>query len=254
MAFLEVITRAYQRPIALAVNQASLREQTSDDWRQTLLVDDVGAGINASHVRLAENAPRLTGAYVWLLDDDDECIRPTLVAELKAIAAEHDPDVIMLRMDHGKRGILPDDAHWERPPEVGRLGCSAYVVRRPVWQQHADAWRSARYESDFDFIAAVFETGPRVHWHDVVASRVQSIGLGRPERASDMKVRAIRSFVGKGPDGIKYRHEEGNIFELPEGSDWIRAGLVVPVEDEGPETAATQPAETAVKPKARKRG
>lgn len=68
-----------------------------------------------------------------------------------------------------------------------------------------------------------------------------------------MIVRAIKSFVGKGTDGVKYRKDVGDVFELPVGSDWIDAGLVVPMDD-GPETAATQPPETAVKPRARKRG
>lgn len=253
MAFLEVLTRVYKRPAALAVNQASLLAQTDDDWMQTLLVDPVGAGIPASHERLADQAPELTGDYIWVLDDDDECIRPELVAELKAIAKAHEPNVIMMRMDCGPRGVLPDDGHWGLPPVEGRVASACFVVRRDLWQACADDWRSGRYAGDYDFIAAVFETTARVHWHDVIAARVQSIGLGRPE-AKSMKVKAIRSFVGKGPDGIKYRAAVGDILELPDWSDWIRAGLVVPVEDDAPETAATQPAETAAKPKARKRG
>lgn len=72
-------------------------------------------------------------------------------------------------------------------------------------------------------------------------------------RGGNVKVRAIKSFVGKGPDGIKYRANEGDVLEVPEGTDWIRAGLVVAVEDwDEVETMAKEPAETAVKPKARK--
>lgn len=72
-----------------------------------------------------------------------------------------------------------------------------------------------------------------------------------------MKVQALKSFVGKGPNGIKYRQEAGDIFELPEGSDWIKAGLVAPVVEDGElELAATEPPETAVMPKGtrKKRG
>lgn len=83
-----------------------------------------------------------------------------------------------------------------------------------------------------------------------------------------VKVKAIKSFVGKGPNGIKYRQEAGDVFDLPEGTDWIKAGLVAPVDRQesvepgGPaetgelELAATEPAETAVKPKGtrKKRG
>lgn len=71
-----------------------------------------------------------------------------------------------------------------------------------------------------------------------------------------MKVKAIKSFVGKGPDGIKYRQEAGDVFDLPEGTDWIKAGLVIPAETGELELAATEPAETAVAPKGtrKKRG
>jgi hypothetical protein len=40
------------------------------------------------------------------------------------------------------------------------------------------------YHSDFNFIAAVLESGPLVYWHDVVASRVQRISIGRAEDES----------------------------------------------------------------------
>lgn len=181
MAFLEILTRCYLRPRMLAANQDSLQQQTDPDWTQTFFVDDVGIGVGATHEQLAAYAPRLVGDYIWILDDDDECVRPTLVSELKAIVAEHDPDVIMMRMDHRQRGILPGNMDWEQPPAIGRVGCSAYVIRRRVWRLHAGAWLPGVYHSDGLFIQAVFASSPRVYWHDVIASRVQWIGLGRPE-------------------------------------------------------------------------
>lgn len=179
--FLEVLTRCYKRPRLLARNMASLKKQTSGDWIQTLLVDEIGRGINWTHENLGRQAGRLAGDYIWLLDDDDVCTRETLVEELQAIAAEHNPDVIMMRMDHGERGILPDAGYWGRPPVHAHVGISAYVVRRSVWQAHAWAWSPGVYHSDFNFIKAIFESTPRVFWYDVIASRVQQIGLGHPE-------------------------------------------------------------------------
>jgi hypothetical protein len=44
-----------------------------------------------------------------------------------------------------------------------------------------------------------------------------------------MKVKALISFVGYGPDRIKYRLVEGEEFELPAGVDWLEKGLVVEV-------------------------
>ena len=183
MAFLEIVTRHLAtRPGLLADNMASLAGQTDPDWEQVLLMDRKGRGIGWSCVQLAEYGPKLTGEYIWILDDDDVCVRPTLVEELKYIAAKYEPDVIFLRMDHGPRGVLPDEAYWGSAPIEGHIGVSAYVVRRQVWQRHADAWRSARYASDYDFIKALIEDDcVFAYWHDVIASRVQQIGLGQPE-------------------------------------------------------------------------
>ena len=177
---IEVLTRCYKRPHMLRINQASVDAQTNPDWQQTLLADEVGRGIGWSHRRLAAYAPHLEGDYIWVLDDDDECVRPTLFAEIRRLVATHDPDLILVRMDHGPLGILPSDEYWGKPPFEGQIGTSAAFVRRGLWQQCADSW-SDRYAGDFDFLAAVFAQTTRVFWHDVIASRVQRISRGMPE-------------------------------------------------------------------------
>lgn len=45
-----------------------------------------------------------------------------------------------------------------------------------------------------------------------------------------MRVKALRSFAGTAPSGSKYRVVEGEEFDLPEGVDWLNAGLVKVVE------------------------
>jgi hypothetical protein len=182
MPFLEVVTRCYRRPTMLKANIASLNAQTDGDFIQTLLPDDEGRGVAWSFAHLGEYAPRLVGVYVWILDDDDMCTRPSLVAELKQIAAASNPAVIMLRMDHKSRGVLPSDSDWKRPPQLGGIGCSAYVVRRDVWQRHAHIFTTnSHYSSDFDFIQDIFTCDYRIAWHKVVASEVQRISMGEPE-------------------------------------------------------------------------
>lgn len=163
----------------MAANGASLQAQTCDDFAQVVLNDDVGRGMAWAQAQLASYEPH--ARYVWILDDDDVCIRDTLVEELQTIAAEHDPDVIMLRMDHGPLGVLPDDAHWRKAPAFGFVGVSAFVVRRQLWTSCAFAWRTANYNSDFAFATALFSKDPSVYWHDVVASKVQRISQGAAE-------------------------------------------------------------------------
>jgi hypothetical protein len=162
-------------------NIKSLEAQSDPDWQQTMMIDGEGRGVGEAQAALANFAPYVRGQFMWCLDDDDLCIRPTLVEELKAIVAEHDPDVVMVRMDHGRRGILPDDDHWQKPPVLSWIGASAYIVRRELWQRHASRFSSAHYASDYDFISAVFASDPEVYWLDVIASKVQRISLGAPE-------------------------------------------------------------------------
>lgn len=185
--FLEILTRCYRRPAMLAANMASV-ERLGVDVEHTLMPDLVGRGIGWASEQLATRAGGLRGEYIWILDDDDKCIRATLVEELQAIVAERDPDVIMLRMDHGPLGVLPDDDVWGKQPVCGRIGVSAYVVRREVFQKHAGAWRPGHYASDFDFINAIFgDPAASICWHDVVASQVQRISQGRPESTNGVR-------------------------------------------------------------------
>ncbi|MGP1666313.1 MAG: hypothetical protein ACTS5I_10490 [Rhodanobacter sp.] len=181
MPFLQILTRCYKRPQLLLANISSLVALTDPDWVQTCLIDNVGRGIGWSYTNMAAHAPLLRGEYIWILDDDDVCSRPTLVVELKQIVDDKRPDVIMVRMHHGPLGVLPDGATWQQPPQQAHIGCSAFVVRREVWQQHAGAFGD-HYAGDFDFIAAVFASGASVYWHDVIASRVQCISQGKAEK------------------------------------------------------------------------
>jgi hypothetical protein len=176
---LEIVTRCYKRPVMLAANQASLARQTDHDWRQTLLVDDVGIGVPAANALLADFTP--TGRYVWVLDDDDLCTYPEMVYDLRMLEMWHNPDAVFVRFDHGWIGILPDAHRWRKQPDRGRIGGSSVIVRSDLWMQCRDAWRSGLYESDFDYVQTVYRAATNPHWHDVIAGKVQRISQGEPE-------------------------------------------------------------------------
>ena len=179
MTTLEIVTRCYKRPSMLAANQASLAQQTCTDWQQTLLIDDVGIGVVAANTQLATFAP--TGRYVWLLDDDDLCVYPGLVADVLALEAERNPELIMVRFDHDYLGVLPEPAYWQRPPECGRIGGSGVISRADLWMQCRGEWMTGRYESDCDYVRAAYRTAHNIVWHDVIAGMVQRISRGAPE-------------------------------------------------------------------------
>ena len=178
MPLLEVLTRCYRRPAMLAANQASLQRQTDSDWIQTLLIDDEGRGIGWSYRNMAAYAPKLTGDYIWILDDDDVCMLDTLVEDVRKMARKK-PDVIFVRMNHGPRGVLPG-RNWRNAPMQGDIGVSAYIVKRQIWQLHSNAFGN-HYAGDFDFISQVYARTQSHMWYDAVASEVQRISNGEPE-------------------------------------------------------------------------
>ncbi len=225
----------------LAKNVAAFERQTSRDFVQTFLVDDTGRGKVWAEDNLRANVQHFKGQYIWLLDDDDFCIRDTLVEELQAIVEAHNPDVIMVRMDHGPLGILPPDDLWQQRPQAGRIGGSSVIVRRETWLKHGQNWREGTNHADFEFIDSLFrDNSLSIFWLDVVASKVQRISFGNPEKT--MRVKALKSFVGSDGNKRKYRIEVGQEFDLPDGTNWLSAGFVEPVETDNRETAISQAA------------
>jgi hypothetical protein len=169
--FLEIVTRHLTtRNEPLRRNQESLAQLTSGDWKQTLLIDKVGRGVPWASKRLAKHTP--AGEFVWVLDDDDECIFPELVTGLKIIDSRYAPDAIMVRMDHGKPlGVLPAGPAWKGVLYEGGVGCSALIASAETWLRFRAHWGD-RYAGDWDFVNAVINSDVNVYWYDVVASRV----------------------------------------------------------------------------------
>lgn len=180
MAFLTVLTRTNRRPRALAENQASLKAQTNQDYEQVLLPDEIGRGVAWANAQMRDVGGLIHGRYVMVLDDDDRLTDPALIENLRGIVAVHNPDVIVTRMDHGPRGVLPGLEEWEALPARGRIGCSAVIVRADVWRAHAHHFGAA-YDGDYDFIHALLSGGATIYWFDRVVSAVGRIGYGEAE-------------------------------------------------------------------------
>jgi len=176
---LEILTRCYRRPTMLARNQASLDRMNGDNWIQTLLPDELGRGVGWSYSNMAAYAPRLVGQYIWILDDDDECVYPALIDGLDAIRRQRWPEVIWIKMNHGDGRVLPD-ANWQKAPVAGDIGVSAFIVRRDIWHRNAKSLLPV-YAGDFHFASALWRNTSIHVWWDIVASRVQRISQGLPE-------------------------------------------------------------------------
>ena len=178
MTFLSVVTRCYKRPGMLNANQQSLARQTSQDFEQILLVDDVGLGLHAANKRLAEANPK--GDYVLILDDDDLLIDDRAIEKLAEAAADR-PDLVIFKADHGPLGILPSPYVFIRKePVLNRIGSCDFITRRDVWQEHIHRFGTPQ-RGDYHFLASVWADGPDVVWlEDEVLARVQRISGGQP--------------------------------------------------------------------------
>lgn len=180
---LSIVTRCFKRPNALRVNIMSVARQTMDDWEQIFIVDDEGNGMLHANQSLYHNRHRVKGDYVLILDDDDCLAYDEFVADLKDIALDSGPDIIMIKMDQILR-ILPDNAVWEKRPLFGHIGSCCFVVERKIWQDHIELFGQP-HGGDYSFISALFAKAEsnewNIYWFDKVCTRVRKVSYGKPE-------------------------------------------------------------------------
>jgi hypothetical protein len=169
MAFLEIITRTFGgRPAMLNRCLASVAQQIDRDYTHTIVMDPQARGVPWAVGNLA--TVQASGTYVWVLDDDDVCVCPTLVTDLKLLASAVDPDVVMVRTNHAQFGTLPHQVNWMREPQCGDIGTSNYIVHGDTWNAYRHLWRAA-YEGDYWFIHDLWQMGHLSwYWHDVIVA------------------------------------------------------------------------------------
>lgn len=177
---LSVVTRTFLgRPVGLARCKASVNRQTRLDLVQhILLIDEQRRGIEWTYDHMDRVLPMLAGRYVLLLDDDDYLIDDDLTNQLVGLADQR-PAVIMVKMDMGDGRVLPGST-WGSRPELGDVPCSAFIVRRDVFERHIHDF-GADYGGDANFIKKVWDAGHTFVWLDRVASKIGRVSRGQPE-------------------------------------------------------------------------
>jgi glycosyltransferase involved in cell wall biosynthesis len=185
--FLSIITRVYKRPQGLAENLLSIDSLTDKDIEQIFITDTIGIGLLRANQSFSDKETRalVTGKYVFLLDDDDKIINPEMTTELKAVADQHNPDVIFFRMiikiNQIPGNLYPtDELCWGKKPIIARIGGSCFVVKREIYEKFIHKFGVARC-GDFAFIDAVWESGASVYWHDVIMCETGKVSRGKPE-------------------------------------------------------------------------
>jgi len=179
--FLTLYTPAFRRPRGLARNFASVAAQTVvGDIEQIVIPDHVGIGISGMFSRVQHYTGAVHGRYVAFLCDDDVLAGPDVVAQVQAHAeAEGFPALIVVQTE--KNGsVWPSGAAW--PPRMGSIDLNCTIVRADVWRAHAHCY-GARYEGDFDFMAALYASGIYAVPLDLLFSR-GGVSRGAEEAAA----------------------------------------------------------------------
>ena len=185
MAFLSIVTRTYKRPEALKRCKRSIARQADQDVEHIIIRDTVGVGCVEAYRLFLNVQPR--GEYVMILDDDNLLASPWLVSDLKAVAEQHDPDVIVFKMDNAELGILPGRVMWRLPPIHGHIGSCNVAVKSHVWDACIGAIATDGkggppvYHSDLYYLKAVWAYTQSIYWLDKIGVTVPVVSRGMVE-------------------------------------------------------------------------
>jgi len=180
--WLSIVTRCYKRPHQFLRCMASIAQQTCDSYETVIIVDAVGRGVPWANAQFYAHRNRVRGKYVWLLDDDDECIEPDLVSMVRQIGQASHPEIIQCRFMH-PAAVLPPDDLWGKPPKPGFIGGSSYIVRVDIWKRFIKHFADEPYAGDWTFLRTLWQQNYDVYWCDVVIGRARAQSIGAPEAA-----------------------------------------------------------------------
>ncbi len=189
--FLTIITRCYKRPLGINRHLESIGTLTDKDLEQIMIGDPIGIGMLEANKSFSypEVLQKITGKYVFLLDDDDFIVNPNMIRDLKwvhekfTVALNGNWDIIFFRMNiiGGPNGDLyPTPETWEKAPKIAHIGGSCMVVSTEIYKKFIHNFAHTRC-GDFKFLDAIWKTNPKVYWLDKIMCQTGSIGRGKPE-------------------------------------------------------------------------
>lgn len=173
---LDIVTRHLRSPNRaelLARQQASL-VPLQGDWVQSVLIDPYGTkGIAGANFRFHSFEP--AADYVWMLDDDDVCLEPDLLAYI-----DRDADLTILRVRYCDQSLLPTREYFrDQQLCYGHITVQCAIMTRELWLAHRTAW-GLYYEGDYKFLAAAKAGAQRVAWVDRVIAALDVHRMGEP--------------------------------------------------------------------------
>lgn len=152
------------RPIMLGMNIDSLLMQTDDGWDQVILEDKERRGKFYASKMPADNKEKVSGQYIYILDDDHRLIIPDFVAGIRAIVEDTQPDIIMVKCKIRAHGILPN--RWGRAPKNQYVDTGCFLVEQQLWKRHIHLY-ALPASGDHRFICHLWRVrNVKIEWWD----------------------------------------------------------------------------------------
>lgn len=179
--FITFYTPTFRRPRQLAACLASVAAQTAVAAIEQLVIPDhVGLGVGGMFTRVPSYVDAVHGRYVHILADDDILADPTVVEAVRTFADSlGDPPLILVSAVKGG-AEWPTDPPW--PPREGAIDLGCTITRADVWKAHVQAY-GTRYEGDFDFLNALYQSGIEARYCPVLFM-VGAVSRGAAEVAA----------------------------------------------------------------------
>lgn len=155
------------------------------DFQHIILPDEERRGVEWANGMMTERDwTDIKGDYVMILDDDDILNGSDVITRLQSAAVKYwkengtHPDLFIVQMDHGPRGILPRDQFYREGglyPGRGQIGCSAVIPSRELFTQAIKDYKAA-YDGDYYFVKSCLDNATAPMWLQFIASKVTQIG------------------------------------------------------------------------------
>ena len=184
MPFLSIVTRHHPaRPELFKSCIASIEAQKDQDFEHIILNDDKGLGISHANKMFYDNKDKVTGDYVFILDDDDMITTPDFVSDMKEVVRTQDfPDIVFIRMIINGHIRPTTDICWRQEELVRKhIGSSCFIMKNELWQEHIHNFLPIPTTGDFEFISSAFKHSESHYWHDKVYSKTLRISQGQTE-------------------------------------------------------------------------
>lgn len=157
-------------------NLKSVKAQTFKNYTHFIINDKERKGVEFADTELVEIKDRITGKYIYILDDDEILPGNTVLEKLNIFISSHgNPDAVIVRSNISNQ-IRPKTECWVGKCAIkGRIATSNIVSSLAVYRDNIGEFiktpKGSKWScGDYLYIKKILESGYRVEWYDLFCS------------------------------------------------------------------------------------